>query len=384
MSDESSHNEEKMPDFRGDEKNKILAQQTTRKRIKTESPLSPALNLVKRKHHPLFLSLESPTPDGDILLNSSALNSPTDTVQTADTCPLDLEASDDDIMIHDDDEISVSHGDTQDPLAVMRATRTARRFRHWKAHSHAVGLAPLSWMDEKEELMTARSTTVASDTEDETSLDLSLMFCGHFQRVGNMVILKERNDWIQLPTRDDNAMILPQDIEASLSTTGSTNIHSARRTETRFTIVLGPYWATLFGFTLPFITALSTLTGAVFIPPNLKSDLPSGCWIISIWSVATIGLYLSLLYTSMVDPGILPRHNERPSKSWRWNDQAQSYIPPDAVYEPDCKVVIEGYHHTCIYTGTAIGKNNSRSFLMFMILGFTCLFMDSVLLVVFM
>jgi hypothetical protein len=47
-------------------------------------------------------------------------------------------------------------------------------------------------------------------------------------------------------------------------------------------------------------------------------------------------------------------------------------------------VVIEGYHHTCIYTGTAIGKNNSRSFLMFMILGFTCLFMDSVLLVVFM
>ena len=359
---------------------KIPPQQMMRK--------SPIIVMTEPQLSPLNLVIDSPLNIGS-LISSNSLISPTGTVRTADTCPLDLEFNHD--MIHDEEEqISVSHRDTLDLPARRRTIRTAQRFQHWKDHSHAVGLAPVSWIDEKEEEEELNTTTaVTSDgTEEETSFcctrNPSLMFCRHFQRIGNMVILRERNDWIQVPTRDDNSMVLPQDTtEASINTTGSSSIHSARGTETRFTIVLGPYWATLFGFTLPCITILSTLTGAVFIPTNLGSDLPSGCWIIAAWATATIGLYLSLLYTSMVDPGILPRYKERPSKSWRWNDQAQSYIPPDAVYEPDCKVVIEGYHHTCIYTGTAIGKNNLWSFFVFMFLAFTCLFMNVVLLIVY-
>ena len=389
------------------------------------SPLSPS-TFVKRKKKNLNISTVNHNHEQSLPL---ILPSPTDTVQTSDTCPLDLslDMEEEDMHLHiiqnlDEEEQNLG-GTSLDSPARRRAILTARRFQHWKDHSHAVGLAPVSWLEEWQEeyeLMTTQTrTAAAAATDSDTTQDAqepsrsnwkermqfygsnpSLLFCTRFQRVGNMVILMERKDWMQLSTRDDCAVPigLSEEGNDNFNSNGNENTTEAtstsypsRRfatTETRYTMVLGPYWSTLFCFTLPLITTLSiiTATNAIFIPANLKSSEPSGCWIIATWTTLTLLLYLSLFYTSLVDPGILPRCKERPSKSnsnsgnWRWNDQAQSYIPPDAVYEPDCKVVIEGYHHTCVYTGTAIGKNNVWSFGAFMVLGFACLFMDVVLL----
>lgn len=387
--------------------------------------LSPS-SFVKRKNKYLNISTMNHNHEQSLPM---MLPSPTDTVQTSDTCPLDLSLElEEDLHVHiihnlDEEEHNLG-GNPLDSPARRSAILTARRFQHWKDHSHAVGLAPVSWLEEWQEeyeLMTTQTRTVAAAaaTDNDTNQDAqepshsnwkevmqlygsnpSLLIFTRFQRVGNMVILMERKDWMQLSTRDDCAVPigLSEEGNDNFNSNGNENTTEAtstscpcpsRRfttTETRYTMVLGPYWSTLFCFTLPLITTLSiiTATNAIFIPANLNSSEPSGCWIIAIWTTLTLLLYLSLLYTSLVDPGILPRCEERPIKSysgnWRWNDQAQSYIPPDAVYEPDCKVVIEGYHHTCVYTGTAIGKNNTWSFGAFVVLGFACLFMDVVLL----
>ena len=485
------------------------ARRKSRNQLPPSPPISPSSNLVHRKNKNLNTSRINVNINANVNTSDNheqslplILGSPTDTVQTGDTCPLDLslgmeEEEEDEYnhghghghgvhghgvhVIHNLDEEEQNLGACGTPALDCspvrrrrRAILTTGRFQHWKDHSHAVGLAPVSWLEERQEeyelmVMRARSrsrartnastrtdnasartdnanaTATATATNDtaqdaqDTSYSScynwkeimqfygshpSLFFCTRFQRVGNMVILMECKDWMQLSTRDDYAVpIDPLLEEGNTSTNANANGNTieaastspsspSRRfttTETRYTMVLGPYWSTLFCFTLPLITTLSTITAtnAIFIPANLKSSEPSGCWIIATWTTSTLLLYLSLLYTSLVDPGILPRYKERPrslplplpsnsesnstsmsnstnsisnSGNWRWNDQAQSYIPPDAVYEPDCKVVIEGYHHTCVYTGTAIGKNNIWSFWVFVVLGFACLFMDVVLL----
>jgi hypothetical protein len=34
------------------------------------------------------------------------------------------------------------------------------------------------------------------------------------------------------------------------------------------------------------------------------------------------------------------------SQQWRWNDQAKSYRPPKARFDPETQVVVEGFDHT--------------------------------------
>ena len=263
----------------------------------------------------------------------------------------------------------------------LHAKRVAERFRYWQDHTHAVGLVPISWADEEEELdsfqlcknataspdidlMTTRSQFSLSQMFEYRKTKTTLRLCRCFGRVGNMVVIKGGNTWIPLPTYDIDG--------------GSEATEVAP--EPKFVLVLGPYWPVLLCFTLPLIIVLSAVTAflAVFVPD--KSEHP--CSIISLWMISTLGMFTALCYTSFVDPGILPRHKERPAKHWRWNDNAQSFIPPDAIYEPDCKVVIEKYHHTCLYTGTAIGKNNKTSFLVFVVFATLCLVQNIMLLIV--
>jgi palmitoyltransferase ZDHHC9/14/18 len=66
---------------------------------------------------------------------------------------------------------------------------------------------------------------------------------------------------------------------------------------------------------------------------------------------------------------MLRRTTENPvatgRKRWIWNDQADSYKPPGAVYASDAKVIIKEYDHTCPWTGTAIGSGNMNTFNVF-------------------
>jgi hypothetical protein len=62
------------------------------------------------------------------------------------------------------------------------------------------------------------------------------------------------------------------------------------------------------------------------------------------WFVATIGLIVSLGFTAFRDPGIMYRRHSVPENkvnSWRWSDQAQTFRPRGAVYDPDTGVVVE-------------------------------------------
>mmetsp|Transcript_21876 Transcript_21876/g.62345 ORF Transcript_21876/g.62345 Transcript_21876/m.62345 type:complete len:187 (-) Transcript_21876:277-837(-) len=66
---------------------------------------------------------------------------------------------------------------------------------------------------------------------------------------------------------------------------------------------------------------------------------------------------------------VMYRYDERPEgeegQDWRWNDQAQTYRPKEARYDPECGVVVEGFDHTCPWTGTAIGSRNMFWFRIF-------------------
>ena len=78
-----------------------------------------------------------------------------------------------------------------------------------------------------------------------------------------------------------------------------------------------------------------------------------------------MGLCVSLFYTGCRDPGILPRMREPPADNWRWNDQAQTFRPPGAVYDSECGAVVEEFDHVCPWTGTAIGRGNMPCFKVF-------------------
>lgn len=230
-----------------------------------------------------------------------------------------------------------------------------------------------------------------------------------------MVILKERNTWIQVSTTETNSDENDtSSIEADATNTACATLgprsgssssvnnnftvdpkhnticmqrncssRSLINSQRRFDLVLGPYWIIFATFTLPFVVGLSacTLKLAINILLQNESHASSMAVIIPIWYACTAISIISLFTTAVIDPGILSRYRERPDPSWRWNESAQSFIPPDAVFEPDLNLVVEGYHHTCIYTGTAIGRRNLTSFFLFLGFGSFCFVMDIILLV---
>lgn len=158
-------------------------------------------------------------------------------------------------------------------------------------------------------------------------------------RVGNIAVLKQSNEWITEEVPDEE--------------NGGTKIE--RSTRPRLDFVVGPYWPMLCMVTYPLILGVSGVTLVTAIP---KTNPLIGL----IWALCTVGLIAALAMTAFRDPGILPRHNNPPSNQeenqWRWNDRALSYRPRGSWYDTDTAVIVEGFDHTCPWTGTAIGKKN--------------------------
>lgn len=327
----------------------------------------------------------------ELVNNEYQVPSPTESLRTVDTLDEEVEEA-----MQIDDLEPPNYGTDLEAVECfpklnsdqLKASKVAERYNYWRSHSHAVGLGPISWSDQdNEEVIVCRivdeenqdlpignigpvSNTLSSTRNfvsnyicNSSRNHRSTVCCKRFGRVGNMVVLKERNSWIPVSMQD------PDEDTPDVIENASKITHSSSETQRHFDIVLGPYWPKLCFFTLPLILGVSALAAVrgVFRKSNEESHLIKGVWIAS-----TTGWVTSLLYTSLVNPGILIRHKDRPAKNWRWNDNCQSYIPPDAVFEPDCNVVIEKYDHTCIYTGTAIGKNNMRSFLLFIFFTVFC------------
>mmetsp|Transcript_22972 Transcript_22972/g.65093 ORF Transcript_22972/g.65093 Transcript_22972/m.65093 type:complete len:302 (-) Transcript_22972:1011-1916(-) len=179
-------------------------------------------------------------------------------------------------------------------------------------------------------------------------------------RVGHMAVLKQSVEVVEESVEEGDG----DDQEPT----------TRRYKRPKLDIVIGPYWPMLFCVTYPLIFGVSGLTLVTAIPKaNPAIQL--------FWVVCTLGLIYALAMTAFKDPGILPRHLEPPGgQQWNWSEKAYSFRPRGAYFDPDTGVIVEGFDHTCPWTGTAIGKKNMPAFQMFVGLIFFCLIFDIILL----
>jgi hypothetical protein len=195
----------------------------------------------------------------------------------------------------------------------------AEHVRVWKESPFAVGLTKPTWREER------------CCPSVFTPLSVTAFFCRCTQRVGNMVVLLTRSE----PYTQDDPV----------------SGHNARTTSRpRILLAVGPYWSVFAFLTLPIITLVSLFTATAKVQHQSTG-------IVIAWSVCTGAAYASLLAVSFRDPGILYRHTQPPpgaessTGNWTWNDQALTYRPLHAKYDPECGAVIENFDHTCPWTG---------------------------------
>ena len=240
--------------------------------------------------------------------------------------------------------------------------------RHWKSSPYAVRCVPPTWTEEiqsrKNALVYSRETNICSHACHSKSggesmcccLILSGMVCGNkfikAKRLGNMVVLREER--------------AAGDFDEE---------HASQVATARW--MLGPYWPFLVCVTYPLVYGVTIVTLVVAIPRQHP--------VVSLfWVVCTVTLLYNLFSVSCRDPGVQIRFPQPPhgqdAARWRWSDDAQSYYPRGAVYDPDCGCVIEEYDHVCPWTGTAIGKNNMQAFQGFVASIMVCMVLDILLL----
>lgn len=242
---------------------------------------------------------ENPNIMVDITTNIAETN------HTIDTFP---ESSPDD---DDDDDAENPNDDEQT--------------RHWKASPYAVGLVSIDWK-------------VKPEGRIWFPLTFSYMFCKRAGRLGNMVVLYERETKRTTAAGESNADITSSSIPKPI-------------------IMMGPHWPMMVCITYPLIIGVSLAT---FVLEIRNAHIA----LVATWTVMTILLLLSLARVACRNPGVFPRHAESPvdDGTWIWNDQGRTFRPLKAKYDSECAVVVEEYDHTCPWTGTAIGKHNMRAF----------------------
>lgn len=242
-----------------------------------------------------------------------------------------LAAAPDTCMVPSDATLGAYTSAEDDGIVAATDQDEARRIQHWKDSPFAVGLVDITWADSRRGGCCSCHLT-----------HISAWICPLFNagRVGNMVVLKQ-----SIENEDEN---IP-----------------------RLDCVMGPYWVMSMCVTYPLILVISTITAVRIV--NLPWPL------IMVWAFLTVALLVALSLVACRNPGIMRRFDSQQDEEWRWNDQARTYRPKGAKYDPECAVVVEGFDHTCPWTGTAIGKQNMMAFRCFVGLTVVCLFMDIVL-----
>lgn len=141
---------------------------------------------------------------------------------------------------------------------------------------------------------------------------------------------------------------------------------------TQIRCIVGPFWPFACIVTYPLVICISTTVGVFVLPGrSLATTI--------VWCVSVASLLVALSLTSCRDPGILRRRREQPNASWRWNDQARTFRPPEAVYDDDLGLVVEQFDHVCPWTGTGIGGGNITAFHAFVTLLCVCVALDVLL-----
>jgi hypothetical protein len=132
----------------------------------------------------------------------------------------------------------------------------------------------------------------------------------------------------------------------------------------RLWCVVGPYWAVMVCVTTPLIAG--PCAGALYyMAPRVPVPLTVS------FAVAALFVLTALWLTACSDPGLVVRQHTNPAEDtpqraeWAWEDRTKTFRPLSARFADDCGVLVEGYDHTCPWTGTAIGKGNLRYFYAF-------------------
>lgn len=311
--------------------------------------------------------------------------------------PLEIASDEDD---NDDDGGSPGNDSFDTKLSLTEKYQQEKqqsKVRHWKTSEYAAGLVEPTWEDELEkynrEGRSGCSCCCPPQFQEEIDpgcgcVYLSAVVCSRLgaDRIGNMAVLKSRDVMVEVDgdndgddeeeedfVNDDEEEAL-QHRSNKIENDDAKNNNSkkkkkkdqskkryVRKREIQF--IVGPFWPMLLGITYPLIFGVSTLT--IFI------GLPGRVWYIQVgWTVLTVLLIRALFNTGFRDPGILARHKDPPKKSedeeeeddiprrrigfrwgteggpWTWSEQAQSYRPRNASYDPDCAVVVEEFDHT--------------------------------------
>mmetsp|Transcript_15829 Transcript_15829/g.43646 ORF Transcript_15829/g.43646 Transcript_15829/m.43646 type:complete len:334 (+) Transcript_15829:192-1193(+) len=245
--------------------------------------------------------------------------------------------------------------------------------RKWEESFFAVGYTRPTWSDEEAFCCHCCSDRSAENHPNKQPgyVACTALCCGCLPvgRVGNMVVLRQR--------------MVERGEEEKPSDCCETNTSSDELLRPQLLCVVGPYFYVTLLATLPFLLGLSGFTLCVGVLGN--EDLHFG--VIVGWAFVTSFMFLSLLKVSCSDPGILYRHRTPPRQRppdestepqdnvWWWNDQAQSYRPPTARFDPESQCIIEDFDHVCPWVGTAIGQGNVFWFRWFIAsLGITVMF----------
>ena len=197
-----------------------------------------------------------------------------------------------------------------------------RKLQNWQQSPFAVGCVNVTWADDRRWLRPDSSRTL----ERNAKVTCSAYVCGCLGagRLGNLAVLAQTTE---------------QYDHVEIDETGEQR--TTKRKRPKLLWVIGPYWPINFFLTYPLIIGVSFLTGWRNLPGKPIS-------VVLTWSLCTFLLLFSLAMIACRNPGVLYRHSQPPPNAddWRWNDQAKTYRPPKARFDPECQAVIEGFDHT--------------------------------------
>jgi DHHC palmitoyltransferase len=207
----------------------------------------------------------------------------------------------------------------------------------WLRSPFAVGPSKATWAEENVDCCTLYRSIVTRSKD--VHLHFTAFLCSRTGagRVGNMVVLWQRGDEVQ-----------------------------GRSQAPRLVLLLGPFWMVACFVTLPFFLAFSSTVFFCRIAnkPCVGLLVP--------WILVQALVLVALLCVSCRDPGILKRHNEQlvdaSGQPYAWSSQAHTYRPLSSRFDPECGAVIDEFHHTCPWVGTAIGRRNRLAFTAFVAL----------------
>jgi hypothetical protein len=246
---------------------------------------------------------------------------------------------------HSDDNDEVEDDDDDEFYGVgARGEARRRKIEHWKNSPFAVGVVNPTWkLDQPSWWTCCCSSDLPSPARDidhtfpATSIVCSLLGA---RRVGNFSVLSQTNENYDEPIQDP--------------ATGEVSGYRKKQ-RPKLLCVVGPYWTVNVFITFPIIFGAS---GWVCYRRIIGAHIA----VIITWSIGTFLLIFSLLMISCRNPGILYRHAQAPpgEENWRWNDQAKTYRPPKARFDPECQAVIHGFDHTCPWTGTVSFFHSQR------------------------